>query len=337
MIEVLKLEIEAKERSLLVSTSFVDKQENKFSYEKFSLSALYANHKSFVKSTKTTSCVFCGSKYSSNRSLLISETSARKKLIKQKRVCFVCLKEGHLANTCSEKYSCRKYHGRHSIAIWTFPKPGANPVINNSQLSSSNNLSDNKNNVSLQTATAQISGNFQLPKTETLNIIFDSGSQRSYITDDLCKRLKWLVIRKEKIVIKTFENVDSTFYNADIVPVQFVIDQKVIVIECLCSPFISSDLTNQSTNFVSNSYPHLKSLFLADTSPDGNKKIQTRIVQGKLQKLKKTIDYIYIPYKYKHILENYRTYHGTTTASDHKLLVTKMKSRLLQIYKNDNK
>ena len=51
---------------------------------------------------------------------------------------------------------------------------------------------------------------------------------------------------------------------------------------------------------------------------------QTRIVQGKLQKLKKTIDYIFIPYKYKHMLENSRTCHRTTTASDHKLLVTKM-------------
>ena len=35
MIEVLKLEIEAKERSLSVSTSFVDRQENEFSCEKF--------------------------------------------------------------------------------------------------------------------------------------------------------------------------------------------------------------------------------------------------------------------------------------------------------------
>ena len=64
---------------------------------------------------------------------------------------------------------------------------------------------------------------------------------------------------------------------------------------------------------------------------------QTRTVQGNLQKLKKTIDYICIPYKYKHILENSRTYHGTTTASDHKLLETKMKTRWFQIYKNDNK
>ena len=55
MTEVLKLEIEAKERSLSVSTSFVEKQENKFSYEKFSSSALYSNllcilwFKTFIK------------------------------------------------------------------------------------------------------------------------------------------------------------------------------------------------------------------------------------------------------------------------------------------------
>ena len=64
---------------------------------------------------------------------------------------------------------------------------------------------------------------------------------------------------------------------------------------------------------------------------------QTCIAQGKLQKLKKTIDYMCIPYKYKHILENSRTYHGKTTASDHKFLVTKRKTRWFQIYKNDNK
>ena len=111
MIEVLKLEIESRERLLAASTSFVDKQENEFSYEKFSSPALYSTHKSIVKSSKT-SCAFCGSKHSSNKCLLISETSARKKSIKQKGLCFVCLKEGHLANTCSEKYSYRKCHGR---------------------------------------------------------------------------------------------------------------------------------------------------------------------------------------------------------------------------------
>ena len=107
-----------------------------------------------------------------------------------------------------------------------------------------------------------------------MNIIFDSGSQRRYITDDLRKRLKLPVIIKEKIVIKNFGNIDSKFYNAYIVPVQFAVGQQVIVIECVCSPFICSDLTNQSTKFIAKNYPHLKGLFLVDTSPDGNKKIE---------------------------------------------------------------
>ena len=66
MTEVLKLEIEAKELSVSVSTSYVDKQENEFPFEKFSSSALYSNHKSFVKGNKATSCVFCGSKHLSD-------------------------------------------------------------------------------------------------------------------------------------------------------------------------------------------------------------------------------------------------------------------------------
>ena len=32
------------------------------------------------------------------------------------------------SKTCSEKYSCRKCHGKHSIAICTFSKPGAHQV-----------------------------------------------------------------------------------------------------------------------------------------------------------------------------------------------------------------
>ena len=85
----------------------------------------------------------------------------------------MCLKERRLANTFSEKYSCRKCHGIHNIAICTFSKQAATPVNNNNLLSLSNNLPDNKNNVLLQTTTAQIPGNFQIPKTETVSIIFN--------------------------------------------------------------------------------------------------------------------------------------------------------------------
>ena len=65
-----------------------------------------------------------------------------------------------------------------------------------------------------------------------MNIIFDSGSQRSYTIDNLRKRLEVPVIRK------AFGNVDSRLYNENVVPVQLVVRQKVIIMEYLCSPFI---------------------------------------------------------------------------------------------------
>ena len=37
------------------------------------------------------------------------------------------------------------------------------------------------------------------------------------------------------------------------------------------------------------------------------------------------------------MLENSRTYHGTITTSDHKLVATKMKTKSFQIYENANK
>ena len=40
----------------------------------------------------------------------------------------MCLKEGYLANTYSEKYTCWKCHGRHNIAVATFLHHVLNPV-----------------------------------------------------------------------------------------------------------------------------------------------------------------------------------------------------------------
>lgn len=80
------------------------------------------------------------------------------------------------------------------------------------------------------------------------------------------------MIRKQQIIIKTFGNVNSKLHNADSAPVRFVVDKKVTVRECLCSPFICTHLTNQSTHFLSKNYLQLNGFFLADTSPDGNNK-----------------------------------------------------------------
>lgn len=63
---------------------------------------------------------------------------------------------------------------------------------------------------------------------------------------------------------------------------------------------------------------------------------QKRVVQNKIQNLSKTLDYICIQTKYKHLLENSRSYHGTITTSDHKLLITKLRTSWFEVYRKVN-
>ena len=51
----------------------------------------------------------------------------------------------------------------------------------------------------------------------------------------------------------------------DVVPLKFVLKDKIIQFECLCTYLICNDFVNQEMS-VSLSYPHLKNLSLADFS-----------------------------------------------------------------------
>ena len=85
-------------------------------------------------------------------------------VVKQKRLCFVCLEKGHSAGTCKSKHACNKCSGKHNIATCTFSKdkadiPKNENAENNAQnLTITNNICNNKNNFLLQTATMSISG-----------------------------------------------------------------------------------------------------------------------------------------------------------------------------------
>ena len=57
-----------------------------------------------TKNNKTKSCIFWLKTFTKQISFHFGNTTALKKLIKQKGICFACLKKGHLANACSEKY-----------------------------------------------------------------------------------------------------------------------------------------------------------------------------------------------------------------------------------------
>ena len=64
-----------------------------------------------------TKCAFCGYfNHVSKNCLKILDLSKRREIAQSKKLCFVCLKEGHFSNKCKAK-KCEKCNGSHHVAI----------------------------------------------------------------------------------------------------------------------------------------------------------------------------------------------------------------------------
>ena len=154
MLKFLKTEIQAKERSVSVTAiNSNEKDSKKNEINKFTTSALFSQNSKF-KGT----CEFCNLKnHTSSKCLKITEPFARKNIVRQKGLCFICFSNEHLATSCKSNYICRKCNGRHHIIICTFSadqNPPKNPITQNrgdGAGTTSNNLSTSKNSILLQT------------------------------------------------------------------------------------------------------------------------------------------------------------------------------------------
>lgn len=86
----------------------------------------------------------------------------------------------------------------------------------------------------LQTATAHVT-DISSKEHLTCRILFDTGSQRTYVTDKVREKLKLKAIRKERIVISAFGQTDSIATEVDIVKIRVVgALQQVVEIEAIC-------------------------------------------------------------------------------------------------------
>jgi hypothetical protein len=189
-------------------------------------SALYSNR-------NVVYCSFCSKNHPTLKCNVVTDTTSRKAVLKRKGKCFISLKGGHLAKQCQSQHNCHKCGGRHHTAICDTQQP-QNSTTNaptaktetkkenkkESGDQSTNSLhglyvSDN-NSVLLQTAKARVSN----PNTQcTVNtrLIFDLGSQRSYITTHMRNTLALPSIGSSNLLIKTFAEKSNQTVNCDIV------------------------------------------------------------------------------------------------------------------------
>ena len=131
--------------------------------------------------------------------LRVTEPDARKEILKR----FICFCFGHVAKNCNWDYKCKKCNGQHNVSICTFSNNQGdrfNSNDENGENSSSNNLPTNSGSILLQTTYTKVL-NFSTQKEAKVCVLFDTGSQRSYISDELRNFLKLSKLSKLSKII----------------------------------------------------------------------------------------------------------------------------------------
>ena len=231
-------------------------------------------------------CVYCsGPHYSASCERVTSPSDRRNALIYSKR-CFKCLSTEHKLKECKVQRNCRNCGGRHHQSICLAGFRETRPIDQNytqndetagmgsttTQLTTTTTSSTKvKGDVLLQT----IATNHDRSKSVPVRILFDNGSQRSYVTDSLKSKLGLSSTSSETLHLNTFGENAYRKQRCQVVtlPLKTKTDEFV-EISALNFPVICSPLTKR-VNI--DRYPHLRYLELADHSEPGEESIDILI------------------------------------------------------------
>ena len=222
-------------------------------------------------------CTFCKGNHKSVSCGVVTEPDARRSILRRKGKCFNCLQSGHISNNCSSGRKCYRCGGKHHTSICStqvqkqsgFPKQEETPKTGQSV---STNLyitrSMSNEHILLQTARAPVhSPNSECPPQQT-RILFDSCSQKSYITTRLRKKLNLKSVGLETLMIKTFGNEQPSLKKCNLVQLAVeCVDNLMVYINAYEVDFICSPLSNHSVEIAQQNFPYLQGLQFADVSP----------------------------------------------------------------------
>lgn len=186
---------------------------------------------------RETLCVFCHEKHYSSECPKVKDPVLRKQTVMSNKLCLNCFREGHFVRECKAKGRCRNCGRKHHTALCQSSEGTKTPTTATSQIPATD--------ITVTPATAQISGPSTpkssdhatnhvvytpiipkvggpvLLKTATslieskngnavnVNILFDEGAQRTFITQRTVEQLGHTCQRKEDIMLSSF-GADTT-------------------------------------------------------------------------------------------------------------------------------
>ena len=137
-------------------------------------------------------CAFCQNEHYSASCDVVKEIAQRRNILERDKRCLNCLQFGHNAMECQNPKTCRHCQERHHQSICSLlDQPRLKPrdvPTEETKITTTTVGSKAKGTVLLQTAKA-MAFNEDNSKSTQVRILFDNGSQRSYVTSDLKSRL----------------------------------------------------------------------------------------------------------------------------------------------------
>ena len=204
---------------------------------------------SLITNTYNIKCVYCGKIHYSTTCKKVTSVGEYKEMLKWLGRYFNCLKPNHRARDCDSCRNCCYCHHRHHQSLCEsrptdiagYTQKQVTPTQDTAAYTI--NTVKSQHLVLLQMAPVKTT-NAGKSKIENARVLFDNGSQCSYITVSLKSRLGLSSIRKEKFNLNTFGNSKLKPQLCDVVRVylQKPGNEDVFYIEALSLPTICSAL-----------------------------------------------------------------------------------------------
>ena len=163
--------------------------------------------------SKGEACAFCLGSHRHEDCSRVDNKEKRKELLRKYSRCFNCLRKGHLACNCNVKVTCSVCKGEHHASLCdqekvSESKPKGPEVVGEESKVNTTLIVIHKDSVvnkciskvALQTALAMLVGQ----KSGRVRILFDSRSQKTFVTVRAAKAFGCEVVRAENLSIGTF-------------------------------------------------------------------------------------------------------------------------------------
>ena len=271
LLDTIKKEVEAREATERIKAHDIVRQTVSKEHKPTASSFLSKDDQTF-----SIRCAYCKELHFSASCTKVTDPEKRKEILRNTNRCFNCLRVGHRVSNCQGSKCCRHCKRRHHQSICDAGKPltQAGVTTESNGTTTTSNMG-NKGTVLLQTARTTAT-NIDGSKSATVRVLFDSGSQRSYVSNRLKKTLKLKPVKNETLNLNTFGNSKFRKQNCDLVELHLEDrDHGIITIKALSFPVICSSLPSRINI---EEFVHLDGLDLAENfKPDANEEIDVLI------------------------------------------------------------